>query len=176
MSAEASYKPGDIGFARTVGKMGLLIRWGEWLKMRKSHFNHVFILDRFEGGVWYVIQAEIKGVTKTRSLAEVAPGGEFVIVPPPKGARDFDILDFARHQVGSKYGWYTIASIALDILTPDWFPAFRRGGTWICSALGAESLRYGGWLYEWGDIYVITPEQLYCAIVAPDPGMTLPAL
>jgi hypothetical protein len=75
------------------------------------------------------------------------------------------MLKFAEHQVGDHYSFLTILSIALDIATPNWFPAFRRSGTWICSALAGESLRAGGWIHDWGDVYTVTPAQLWFALM-----------
>jgi hypothetical protein len=72
----------------------------------------------------------------------------------------------ARGEVGAEYGFGSIASIVVTELSPR--PVrfdFRRGGTWICSALGAEALRAGGWYHQWPDIYQVRPAQLYSALV-----------
>jgi len=159
--------PGDIGFARSTGIMGRLIRVGEWLKFRKgSSWNHMFIVDRVVDEVPYIIQATLKGVTNTMMLEDVAPGGKYITMPPPDCVMRDELLVFARRQVGLRYGYWTIVAIALDILTWQWFPAFRgaRKSSWICSALGCESLRYGGWLYDWIDIYCVTPAQAWEAL------------
>src|ERR1035438_4840438 len=75
--------------------------------------NHVAIVDRPTpgGGGWYVIQAEASGVTDTMTLVELAARGTFTLVPPPAGTHVFDMLDFARAQVGDEYGFPTDASI-----------------------------------------------------------------
>lgn len=150
-------KPGDIVFAHNTGLMARAIRLGEWLRFRKgSYFNHACVVDRVEDGVAYVIQAEPRGVTSDKTLDSV---GEYVLFSPSE--LDVQkILEFSRAQVGSRYGWLSIVSIVVDLVTPDWFPALRARGTWICSAVTAEALRYGGWLAEWGDIYIVTPAQL----------------
>lgn len=160
-------QPGDVGFAHTHGTMGKLIRIGQALKgKRGSEFNHAFIIDRVVGGECYVIQATLRGVTDTAKLSEVAPGGRCVTFAPPLGTSRKQIVTFARAQVGIEYGMWTIIAISLDILSWQWFPAFRgaRKSSWICSALVAESLRFGGWLYNWIDVYTATPAQLYCAL------------
>ena len=158
---------GDIGFARTTGAMGRMIRLGEWISFRKGdQWNHAFVIDRVENGVAYVLQATLKGVTNTATLDEVAPGGRYITFAPPEIVMSKELLYFARKQVGLRYGYWTIVAIAIDIVTWQWFPAFRgaRKQSWICSALVGESLRYGGWYTPLLDIYTVTPAQLYCAL------------
>ena len=159
-------QPGDLVFAHNKGWMAKLIRLGEWLKLRQSEWNHECIVDRFEDGHWYVIQAELRGVTDTCRLEDVAPGGRYVVEPPPEGADPAKILEFNRAQVGTRYSILTIVAIAVDVVTWNWVPAFSnsRKRSWICSGLVNESLRYAGWLYEWTNIYVVTPQQGWGAI------------
>jgi hypothetical protein len=162
--------PGDIGFAHSNGFFGKCIRFGERIRWGEhpSHWNHAFIVDRvvMEGSVTdgtaqfktYIIQAEPSGVTDDKLIESV---GSYTLVEPHLTHDRADILAFARAQVGSHYGWGSILSVALDIMTPNWFPSFRRPGTWICSALVGESLRFGGWLKSWKDIYTVTPAQVF---------------
>ena len=156
-------QPGDIGFARTKDVTGWLIRVGEWLKFRKSEWNHQFIVSEMTDGVAYVIQAKCSGVSGTSKLDDVAPGGSFVTMPPPDGVDRARILAFANAQVGQEYGILTILAIAIDIVTWDWFPSFRgaRRSSWVCSGLACEALRFGGWLHDWVDIYSVTPQQAF---------------
>lgn len=156
--------PGDIVFAHSNGAMGRAIRFGERLRWgeKPSHWNHVAIVASVNGEDIRIIQAEPRGVTDDKSIESV---GEYVVLAPPIGAQADWILEFARGQVGSRYGWSSIVSVFFDIVTPNWFPSFRRPSTWICSALVAESLRFGGWLEAWGDIYTVTPAQLYGRLV-----------
>jgi hypothetical protein len=157
-------QPGDIGFAHSNGIMGKAIRFGERIRWgeKPSHWNHAFIVDTVSqvDGEWVVtiIQAEPSGVTQGKRIETV---GEYILVEPHPDHDRASILKFARAQVGSEYGWFSIVSDMVDIITPNWFPAFRSQGTWICSALVAEALRFGGWLHNWGDIYIVTPAQLF---------------
>jgi len=126
--------------------------------------------------LWTVIQAEAHGVTGTRpdgtgyeprTLDRVAPGGQLTILRPPSQVDPNRTLAFARSRVGNKYGYLTIVSVCVDELTPAWFHVpFRRPGTWICSALGSEALRYGGWLWDWPDIYAVDPAESKRALEA----------
>ena len=157
-------KPGSIGVAHTPDAMGLLIRVGESIRFKRgSNWNHGFIVsdETDENGSPYLIQAQIKGVTDTMTLAELP--GDWMILPMPKGVNRARVLQFAKSQVGIRYGFVTILAIALDILTWNWFPSFRgaRRQSWICSALAFESLRFGGYLHNVVDIYEVTPADLY---------------
>ena len=155
---------GDIGFARTTGWMGRLIRLGEWLKGRGSEWNHMFILDcPALAGDWYIIQATLRGVTHNALLSEVAPGGKYVTFAPPSEVDRKKLLAFCRAQVGSHYSLLTIMSIAVDTLTWNWVPALMNSyrESWICSGLVCEGLRYGGWLHDWVNLYLVTPQQAY---------------
>ena len=161
--------PGTLVFCHGKDLIGRVIRFGEALRWRRgSRFNHVAIVDRVEDGVAYVIQAEARGVTNIRKLDEIAPGGHYELMAPPAGVDVDEVLKFANLQVGSKYGFGTILAIAIDILTPGWFPSLRpankKSNSWICSAVVAESLRAGGWFHCWPDIYLVTPAELFLAL------------
>jgi hypothetical protein len=158
---------GDIGFARTTGVMGRLIRFGELLKGKPgSEWNHQFIVDRQIDGEWYIIQATMRGVTDTAKLADVAPGGKYVTMSPPTECDRAKILEFNRAQVGDKYSFLTILSIAFDILTWNFVPAFMNSyrQSWVCSGLVNESMRYAGWLHEYINVYLVTPQQGFNAL------------
>ena len=150
-------KAGDVGVAHSTGLMARAIRLGERLRwgVRPSHWNHAFIVDRVEGDKVYIIQAEPHGVTNDKTIDTV---GEYRVVTPPA---DVDkVLAFARGEVGRRYGWLSILTIAFDIATPPWLPSLRRPDTWVCSALVGEALRAGGWVQSWPDVYCVTPAQL----------------
>ena len=144
--------------------MGRLIRVGEAFRFQSgSHWNHAFIVSDqvSESGSPYIIQAQIKGVTDSMALEELP--GEYHIFPRFQGTNAARTLQFAKAQVGIRYGFMTILAIAIDIMTWNWFPSFRgaRKQSWICSALAFESLRFGGYLRNVVDIYEITPAELY---------------
>ena len=164
----AQPQPGDLVFCHSKGIIGRAIRLGEWLRWRGgSHYNHVAILDEWQLTGWTVIQAEARGVTRGALLSDVAPGGSYVIVSAPPDANRADLLSFARAQVGTRYGFLTIASLIVTILTPVFFNVMAPG-SWICSAVAAESIRCGGWIHNWPDVYQVTPAQLFLALSQPD--------
>ena len=169
MAPEPHYEPGSIGFSHSKGLIGWAIRFGEYLRFRKGNFwNHAFIVsDRVdENGKQLIIQALGGGVNGSKPLSQVAPGGRYEIVPLPEGVAPEDVLNFAEAQIGSAYGWLSIASTAIRIILPRWLPlpSIRSNSTWYCSALAAESLRCGGWIYNWPDIYNVVPSSLYAAL------------
>ena len=122
-----------------------------------------------------VIQAEAHGVTGTRpdgtpflarSLEDVAPRGWYRLLRLPPGTDRARVLEFGRHEVGNRYGFLTIASIGIEKATPIWLHVpFRRPGTWVCSALGAEAVARGGWYHRWPDIYSVTPAEAMHALL-----------
>jgi len=152
-------RKGDTGYARTTGFLGFLIRVGEKLKWRNGLFNHALTVIN-EGETYEeikIVQATLRGVIIS-SLSEMMDSSINIEILPAHQSWDrHKIAEFAKEQVGSAYGLMSIFCIGLDILTPDWFVAFRRNGTWICSALAEEANRYGGMLKSWKDIYTVTP-------------------
>jgi len=157
---------GDTGYAKTDGQVGRLIRIGERIKFHHATYNHVFTVVR-EGDtyetIWVVQATPKKGIILSR-FSEISNYAQIVtVLPPPEGCNGTNVAIFANKQLGDPYGLLTIACIAIDVLTPEWFVAFRRPGSWICSALGGEALRFGGFYLDCGDIYTITPQQLFDA-------------
>lgn len=148
--------PGDLLFCRGTGIVSRAIRFGE----HGARWNHVAWLDRYENGCWYVGQAEAHGVTTDKTLDSL--GYYHIVHPPPEVDRE-KLLRFLRAQVGDRYGWVTIASIVATLIAPDWLNVMTPG-TWICSAVVAEGLRFGGWYHDWTDIYQTEPQELYDAI------------
>jgi hypothetical protein len=147
---------GDLVFMHSSGMIGRAIRLAEEIRWRRgSSWNHVAILDQKTLTGWTLIQADAPGVTRGGPLT-----GEYSIVQLPVGVDRARVLQFARAQVGRKYGFVTIVSILVSILTPRFFNVMWPN-TWICSALGAESLRFGGWLKSWPDIYTVSPAELW---------------
>jgi hypothetical protein len=173
-------QPGDLVACHSKGAVGDAIRTAErfrrdWSEDDKfsseaagDRWNHWAILGSCEGAPrrpenWTLIQAEGHGVTSTARLDTVAPGGHYQVVRLPPECNRIRVLDFAGAQVGSHYGFLTIASIVATLLSPR-FVNVMLPGTWICSAVTAESLRFGGWLHAWPDIYQVSPAQLWCAL------------
>ena len=158
----SKWRAGDIGFARTTGIMGRAIRYAERRDGEDSDINHAFVLDEKTPAGWVVIQAELRGVTDTRLLDEVAPGGVIQVHPFPdaKASRTL-FLEFVRGQVGDDYSLMAIASNVFDMYLPDAI-CLRRADTWICSGLVAGGLLYSGYppMIKLPDLYTVTPPSI----------------
>jgi hypothetical protein len=158
--APADAKPGDIVVAHSKGIFGALIRLGT-----RSRWNHAAVVVE-AGADPLVVQAEARGVSSAR-LSTVAPGGYTAILRCPAGVDRYDVVGFATAAEGTAYGFFTILSITRTILTPGFIHLnFRRGGTYICSALCSFALLAGGWLHPWTDYYQVSPAELASALVA----------
>jgi len=151
---------GDLVFFDSPGEVSALIRLAQRIRWRGDK-NHVAWLDRQDpDGRWVVGQAEGRGVTTDKWL-ELGPN-DVVVRLPFATNRDL-VLAFARAQVGRRYGFLTIASILVTLLTPG-FVDVMLPNTWICSAVVAESLRFGGWYHSWGDVYQVAPDEFFAAV------------
>jgi len=159
--------PGDIIVAHSDGIIGKAIRFAERIRGKGGdNWNHVVILDhQDERGVWYVIQAEAKGVSNDKTLSSI---GKYQHVSTPSYVDRSLVLEFARCQVKTKYGFVSILSCVVDIIIPDSI-CLRKSNTWICSGLAAAALMYGGWskalVWARKDIYTIMPSELYLALL-----------
>lgn len=117
---------------------------------------------------WQVIEAVSRGVCRSR-LSDVAPDGWYKILRPPAGVEPMRTVAFARGELGDRYGFLTIASIAVNLLPPRWLRwpiRFRTTHTWICSALGMEAVGRGGWFHSWPTIYGVYPSEGMHALLA----------
>jgi len=156
---------GDIVFARSSGLAAKLIRVGERIKFKGKGdiWNHVCVVDRIVDGKVYVLQATPKGVTNDKTIDTI---GDYLVIEPPMYVDKVAMSTFGRSQLNAPYGWTSILTCIFDLWTPSWFPSIRRPGSFICSALVAETLRAGGWFTphsNWPDIYVVTPSELFTA-------------
>jgi len=159
--------PGDLVFCHSKGLISKAIRLGELIRWRSgATWNHVAIIDSVDGNDITVIQAEAHGVTDDKQLSTISPGGRYLVVPSPAGVDRAKLLAFARQEVGASYGFVSIASLIINILSPGWITV-RWTNSWICSAVSAEALRAGGWLHRWSDIYQVSPAQLALALGIP---------
>jgi hypothetical protein len=150
---------GDLVFFDSPGKVAWALKMAQKIRWKGS-FNHVAWLDRQENGQWYIGQAEGSGVTIDKKLNL---GIWDRIVPLPNVCDRQKTWQFLRGQVGRKYGFLTIVSILFTLLSPR-FVNVMAPNTWICSAVVAEGLRFGGWYHPWPDIYQVAPDELWTAL------------
>lgn len=158
--------PGDLLLCRSNGLVGALIRFGERVRVHgwqvaleravrvlagqkipeapddPSWCNHVAVYV----GDGQVIEALAKGL-------QLNPVGtrDHVVAPlcnalPAVGEAERQaLLDFAHAQLGrhDRYGWLSIVSIVLQILTPAKLDVSWDGAL-ICSAFGAQCWEHSG--------------------------------
>jgi len=131
-------RAGDIGFVSQHDFTAWWIRFAERRKYGKStaaHYNHVFMVTDDLGTI---IQADPSGVEYGHISAY--RGQDFVLKTPPYGPGDAEIaVQAMKSFVGEKYGWLTIASVGLSLLTGTRL-RFGLAGTEICSGAAADAM------------------------------------
>ena len=75
---------------------------------------------------------------------------------------------FMTTQTGQRYGFVSIVSLAVSLILPGALSLYKPG-TWICSAVVAEALRFGGWYHQWPNVYQVVPSELYTAVTGKKP-------
>ena len=156
-------KRGMTGFARTNGTMGALIRVGEKLRWKDGKYNHCFTVVT-EGATYddvWIVQATMRGVVKSTLASLIATSSVISMYDITElGGNLEKAAWFAEQQIGDPYGLLSDICIGVDIISPAWFLECRRSGTWICSALAHEAMRFAGVYYKVGDIYMVSPTNL----------------
>ena len=156
------FTPGDFILVSTNGILAKCIRTGQFLryhgKIRAySHWNHAAIIVDTEGTV---VEAAGRGVrySNINEYKEI----EYYLVSTKlnKQSRDQTIAA-AKSFVRDKYGWFTIVSIMLQLITGVEFQ-FSFGNSIICSGLVAQSLWAGGIIFD-SNPYQMMPADLASA-------------
>ena len=148
-------KPGDIILTHSSGLVGWAIRAGERIRdpLNTTQWNHAgVIIDRF-GATVEALGSGVKFSNVDKHPVRV------VIDTGLSDADRLQVVDWAISVVGRPYGYLTIASIALDLLSPAFFH-FRSGETLICSQLAAKALEHGGWRCPKIDTSHVMPSDL----------------
>jgi hypothetical protein len=178
--------PGDVFVTRSESFVGEVIRHverrrpevGEPIVVEGevrpwSYWNHAGIIEAAEGEDWVTIEAQGAGVVRGK-LSDHAERAVFPLALDPRDAERG--LGFARwclagHGVGAVdakgreipavgYGWWTDASIAIDLYTPLGLH-FRLGRTMICSELASRHLEHAiGWIAPRIDTGHVMPSDL----------------
>jgi hypothetical protein len=161
-SGEPPALPGDFILTHSTGIYGRLIRLGEalryWGKENVfAHWSHAAIFIN-EGGD--IIEA-LGGGVQQRNIS-VYKKTEYVVVHLPRTTAPLDrkqAIDFAEFCIDDKYGWLTILSIALCLLSTAKI-GFQVDGQQICSGLVARSLERTGVIFAEDDPWRIMPADL----------------
>jgi uncharacterized protein YycO len=155
-------RPGDFILTHSVGFIGSLIRFGEWLRYWGenkvfAHWSHAAIFVDSEGTI---IEALGGGVQK-RNIS-VYRDTEYVVVFLPDDTTQQDreeAVRFAEFSLNDPYGYLTIISISLSLLTTAKF-SFGIDGQQICSALVARCLERIGEIFEENEPWHLMPADL----------------
>lgn len=155
-------RPGDFILTHSAGVFGRLIRFGEWLRYRGddkiyAHWSHAAIFVDDAGGI---VEALGGGVQK-RNMT-VYRETEYVVVhlPEDTSAADRDqAVRFAEFCLNESYGWLTIVSISLSLLTGAKF-GFGIDGQQICSALVSRCIERIGEIFTENEPWHLMPADL----------------
>lgn len=124
------------------------IRFGQSLRFRGddskyAYWNHTALVVSEYGGL---IEADGSGI-KRSALSSYTPK-EYVVVRVDCDDNDrSQMVRFAEHALGQKYGWLKIISLGLSLLTGLKFN-FGVDGELICSGLVAGSLERGNDIFD----------------------------
>ncbi|MCU1454697.1 MAG: hypothetical protein JWN46_2843 [Acidimicrobiales bacterium] len=172
-SEPPAWTPGDFILTRGDAPISRLIRLGERLRIhgedrRYAWCNHAALVLT-EGGD--IAEALGRGVVR-RNMTAYRPKDYVVVHPGASPADVAEVLAFAEWVLAarSRYGYFTIASIALTVLTGSKF-TFFVDGTFICSGFVARSMERTGALFNLDPVH-ISPADLakyYEALPAEPP-------
>jgi uncharacterized protein YycO len=117
-----------------------LIRFGQSLRYRGTsakytYWNHTALVVDAAGAI---VEALGTGVAK-RSIHDYDPTQYTVVRIDASDADRLESATFATSSIGAQYGWLTIVSLALSLLTGGKL-AFAIDGQLICSGLVARAL------------------------------------
>jgi hypothetical protein len=136
----AAPRPGDFILTHGDDWTSQLIRFGQSLRYRGTsakytYWNHTALVVTDDGAI---VEALGTGVAR-RSIHDY-DGTQYTVVRIEASDEDrLEAAAFASASVGADYGFVTIASIALSLVTGGKF-AFAVDGQLICSGLVARSL------------------------------------
>jgi hypothetical protein len=157
----AAFLPGDFILVHDGTFYGRLVRFGEGLRVhgadRKfAYWNHAALIVSADGGL---IEAAGRGVRRS-TLASYAPMDyQLVRIDATDKDRD-EAVHFAAWALGahSRYGWATIVSITLSVLTGCKLSFFVEG-EFICSGLVARAMERTTAVFSLDPVH-ITPADL----------------
>lgn len=133
-------RPGDFILTHGDEWTSRLIRFGQSLRYRGTaakytYWNHTALLV---DGAGTIVEALGTGVAK-RSIHDYDPTQYTVVRIDASDADRLEAATFATSSIGAHYGWVTIVSLGLSLVTGGKF-AFAIDGQLICSGLVARAL------------------------------------
>ena len=167
----ADPEPGDVILTHGAELFSRLIQFGQQLRFRGAdqpytYWNHAALVVTSGGAI---VEALGAGVER-RSLSDYDPT-QYTVVRIAASAEDrAETAFFAERCVGQQYGWATIVSIAISLVTGAKF-SFGFNGQLICSGLVARALERTTAIFEDEPSHIMPAQlaKLYGA-VPPPPG------
>jgi hypothetical protein len=156
------YVPGDFLLVSTTGILAKFIRLGQFLRYHGamkpfSHWNHAAMVIDEEGNI---IEAVGRGVVVSHISEYKDVEYYYVSTKLNKQSRD-QVSAASKSFIKDKYGFVTIISIALELLTGIKIQ-FNSSNSMICSAVVAQSLWAGGVIFD-RNPYQMMPADLAAA-------------
>lgn len=163
-------QPGDFILTHGAELFSQLIRFGQQLRFRGAdniytYWNHAALVVSADGAI---VEALGTGVAH-RSIDEYA-NTQFTVVRIDASSDDrIEAAAFAERCVGLQYGYTTIVSIGLSLLTGGNFN-FGFAGQMICSGLVARALERTTAIFAQDPSHVMPAELARIYRVAPPPA------
>ena len=172
-AASADFQPGDFilthhsAFASRLIRIGQRVRfWGR--DRRYTWWSHAAVIVSPEG---QMIEAVGHGVHRTH--LRVYQQTEYTLVRLGTLASDHDrdqVVRFAQWCLGQRYGWITVISITLSLLTGARF-SFGYDGQSVCSGLVARALERTSAIFDRSPSHIVPADLAkYFDVPAPKPG------
>jgi hypothetical protein len=157
----AAWSPGDFILTHGDARLSKLIRFGERLRIhgddrKYAWFNHAALVLNEHGDL---AEALANGVVRT-SATKYLPKHYAVVRVGASVEDTAEVLSFAEWVLETRhsYGWFTITSIAITMLTGAKF-TFFVDGTFICSGFVARAMERTGAIFSRDPVH-ITPADL----------------
>jgi len=169
-TAEAP-RPGDFILTHNDAWTSRLIRFGQRLRFRGAkakyaYWNHTALVVDGEGTI---VEALGSGVAQ-RSIHDYEPTQYTVVRIAASDEDRAEAADFARCSIGAEYGFVTVVSIAISLVTGGTL-AFAIDGQLICSGLVARALERTTAIFKHDPARIMPAElaELY-DVEPPPPG------
>jgi hypothetical protein len=165
-------RPGDFILTHGEEWTSKLIRFGQSLRYRGAsakytYWNHTAI---FIDDAGTVVEALGPGVA-ARSIRDYDPTQYTVVRIDASDEDRAEAAAFARWAIGARYGWVTIVSLALSLVTGGKL-AFAIDGQLICSGLVARALERTTAIFKHDPARIMPAELAEVFDVQPPPPGT----
>jgi len=142
------YVPGDFILVSSKGILAKFIRFGQFIRYHGkmnpfSHWNHAAMVIDTDGTI---VEAVGRGVIVSNISEYKDVEYYYVTTKLNKQSRD-QAVAACKSFIKDKYGWITIFSIAMELLTGIKIQ-LTNSNTMICSAVVAQSLWAGGVVFD----------------------------